>query len=64
MTQIGDILRSNGGKGPRTARVISISEESVTIEHWLKTPTQKVRAEFSLDYWYSPVNGWQAPKET
>lgn len=53
-------FRSNNGKGPLIARIVSKTEDTLTMERWYEKRPHSIRVQFQLPAWFlgSPTCGW------
>ena len=63
---VGNEFISNNGNGPLHARVVAISEGTVTMQRWRGSAKKKYREpiSFCLPRWFietSPACGWRKP---
>jgi hypothetical protein len=55
-----DRYLSNDGKGPLTARILCVTQDTVKLERWNKSRIRgHVRFELPLKFFVSPRCGWK-----
>lgn len=54
-----DRYRSNGGRGPLTARILCATNKTVTMERWADGAKHVTRFELPIKFLSSPTCGWR-----
>lgn len=55
-----DRYRSNNGRGPLVARILSCTDTHITIEHWPEhNPGMTAQATLTLRFFLGPTCGWR-----